>query len=258
MARNQKAVEHNDAYLKEIVGKGKLVGGRYFAFEGIYSDGTTCKYCCDFETGIVVRMTEDGKVKTFGAKEKSGDKRGYMNVEMVSPYDAEVFAGTKENNIYRDSEGNIIGVQFTCYIHQLMCIAKYIAEGKEIGEAEDTNHKDGCKMHNWASNLERVSRRLNGLHGTILTSIKHNKQDEYLTTDSNKKVEFVHLNREVSAYDVEEYMSINSEFRMEVEECYLMCLGKPMVYQFVSPENIDSFMDWLDAKYNVAQKVACI
>lgn len=251
MGRNVEVEKHNKEYLTGIIAKGKLSEcGREYRFRGLDKDGEETGYLfvVDLEVGTVVRINENqGECRLFGLSSNSRDARGYMTVEMVTPYEEELFIGLSVNNIYTDDESNIVGVQYTCYIHSIIGIIKGHLNNTHIGRV--SNHMNGLKLDNSLKNIETCTDHLNLIHGAVFTSMVHHNRSEYrLTSGSNKAHTFPALIEGISAYWVEEYRSVNVEFDLEIEAYNksIKAIKKNNGYiNYIDSSVLIDFVDWL-------------
>lgn len=205
--------------LEDIVKKGGLINvgelNESWEFEG--PGGYTYRYYTN--SGLVKRIDELGNYYVFGRKKRSGHITGYVCVEMIIPYDEDEHKSVSSENIMRNSEGKIIGVQYTCYIHQ---IASIIADCLGLNgntRGSTANHKDNCPFHNWLSNIETVTNSLNSYHAAVVSSIRACNEDCAFkrARDENRDYYFIYTN-EISAYDVEAYMKVCPAFNDAVIE----------------------------------------
>lgn len=234
MALNITVREHNSEYLKQIIGDGQLINGNVYKFYGLDKLGRDkgYEYLVFMDEGIISREdTLTGESIEKGYNEESRDKRGYITIEMVTPYDPCVHMNTSEKNYYMDGPINVVGVQHTCYIHVIINIINCIINNEDIDGV--ANHKDGCKFHNWASNIENCSSKLNRYHGAVFNSILHHKDVlencfglPLVSVDSNMKYAFPVLLKGISAKDIWKVMLYDSELRDEVIKCASALMGR--------------------------------
>lgn len=172
------------------------------------------------KTGIVERIDMKSEHSyEFGHKENSGHVTGYLCVEMIIPYDPQVHKSVSKENIMYNKEGEIVGVQYTCYIHQIASIVADCLNLNGNTSGSIANHKDNCPFHNWLSNIETVTNPLNNYHGAVVSSIRacHEGCAFDRLRDENRDYYF-HYTNEISAYDVKAYMDICPAFNDAVNE----------------------------------------
>lgn len=196
------------------------------------------------KTGLVERIDKAGQSFVFGHKDKSKHKTGYLCVEMILPYDDNEHQFISDENLMFDTNGDLIGVQYTCYIHQ---IASIVADclglnGKTRGHC--ANHKDNCPLHNWMSNIETVTPQLNAWHSAVVNSIQNNKSLFKKDVDKNYVKSFFFTN-EISAYDVQDYMNKNESFNDAVLECAASLRDKDAENIYISTHELWGFHNYL-------------
>lgn len=241
-----KYMRYNRYVLEDLVRAGGLknVGAfyEYWWFEG--PGGYIYKYYT--KIGLVKREDGFGNYYIFGNKWSSRHKTGYLCVEMIIPYDADEHKDVSEENMMYDRDGNLLGVQYTCYVHQIASIVADCLRLNGDTSGSIANHKDNCPLHNWLSNIETVTGTLNNYHAAVVTSIKVNAAHLPFKQGStrNKKYEFSFTN-EISAYDVEAYMNECLEFKKAVIECSRTLRYKKLKNKYISVGLLLDFYKYL-------------
>jgi len=254
MARNRVAEMHNNEYLISIINNGVVSGGgRFFQFNGIDKTGNPKGYifAYDKETGKILRANannlEDRQI--FGNKENSTDARGYLCVEMCVPYVQGVYPAS---SFYYDDNGEVVAVQYTCYIQRIVAAIKCKLEGKPLVDLGEANHMTGNKMDNRYFNIEDGTQKDNSIHSAVFNSLLNHRRyfDDLFTTSSNKTHSFTHLvdNRYISSRWIKEYMMSNKQFADAVDDCRKDMRSKAAAPRYISIYKLETFIDWLYSK----------
>ena len=195
------------------------------------------------KTGLIERIDKDGQSYVFGHKDNSKHKTGYLCVEMILPYDANEHQFVSDENLIFDN-GDLVGVQYTCYIHQIASIVADCLNINGFTRGSIANHKDNCPLHNWISNIETVTPQLNAWHSAVVNSIQNNKSLFKKCTDKNDVKSFFYTD-EISAYDVKEYMDKNESFNDAVLECAASLRDKDTDNTYISTYELWGFHNYL-------------
>lgn len=235
---------YNRIELTKIVSAGHLndqgLPTENWEFNGL--GGYTFRYYTN--TGLVDRIDTDGNTFVFGLKSSSRHKTGYLCVEMVLPYNPIEHQFISPENLIFDKSGALVGVQYTCYVHQIASIVADCLGLNGNTRGSIANHKDGCPLHNWLSNIETVPPLLNTWHGAVVNSIKHNKSYFKKLVDNNAVKSFFYTN-EISAYDVEAWMKQRPEFEAEVKTCAASLRDKETENVYISTYELWGLYDFL-------------
>lgn len=157
-------------------------------------------YKVSLDSGLVTRYDSKGEYFTFGIKTESKKANGRMCAEMALDF-PEADSVISDQVLYH--KGVPVAYQGTIYIYRLVAEIKlFLGLHGPLDSKTCVNHKDGCTLHNWLSNVEFCSSRLNNLHGAVVDSIRNTVSNFNLHVDSNKQYSFKYTS-ELSAYDLE-------------------------------------------------------
>lgn len=220
MAFNSLAFRYNQEYLKKQIKNTGIHDKTWdtFSFKVMDNLGNPGGYEVTYSlrNGLVTRTSIDGNSVVRGLADDSWHQDGRITVEICVPYDEDTHFDCEAAKLCRVA-GKIVSVKYTCYIH---VIAGLILEAiGRSGSGDIVNHIDGCPLHNWASNLERVTRRENSLHGVVVNSLFRSSvcRVGFITNQVNT---FPFVNRHIPASAVVEYMQIDQNFKLDVMRLY--------------------------------------
>lgn len=235
---------YNRIELEKLVRAGHLndqgLPTENWEFNGL--GGYTFQYCTN--TGLVNRVDSDSNTFVFGQKSKSRHKTGYLCVEMILPYDSIEHQFVSDENLVLDQSGALVGVQYTCYIHQIASIVADCLGLNGNTRGHIANHKDNCPLHNWVSNIETVTSQLNAWDAAVQISIQVMPCYFKKNIDNNAVKSFFYTN-EISAYDVEAWMKQRPEFEAEVKACAASLRDKEAENVYISTYELWGFYDYL-------------
>lgn len=222
MGENIMARKHNKIHLKELIDNGySKADKRYYEFTGFSSTGIEDGFIfrANLEKGTILRINEEtGAQKLFGIKEDNEHAEGRMNIAMITPYDSEVFKSTNPRKFKKDCNGNIFGVEFNCYVQEVIEVIRCKLESKALSDV--ANHRDGCPLHNWIENIESIPQWLNTIHGAVFNSmLKTNSRYIKIEEDSNKLYTFKYLPQGISGEWIQEFMYEDKNFNRHVNNC---------------------------------------
>lgn len=246
MAFNSLAFRYNQRYLKKQIEETGIYDKTWdtFSFKVMDNLGNPGGYEVTYSlrNGLVTRTSIDGNSVVRGLADDSWHQDGRITVEICVPYDDDTHFDCEAAKLCRVA-GKIVAVKYTCYIH---VIAGLILEAIGMsGSGDIVNHIDGCPLHNWASNLERVTRKENSLHGVVVNSLFRSSicRVNYITNQVNT---FPFLNgRHIPASAVCEYMKIDSDFHDAVNNLYKQVRNKNCHDRdWLTDRQLMNFLSW--------------